>query len=92
MTMTDDLEMIRKAMDELGDAVTGLQVKHRGRIVLLHPTGGDPRGAWATMVDVDAGDDDDDDTELALGYGETVQQALDEAVDQAVELEEQVPR
>jgi hypothetical protein len=80
-------DLIRKAMDELGAAVVGLQVRHRGRIALLHPSkAGDPRGVWAAVVEVDA-DDEEDEGDLALGYGETVAQALDAACDQADNLE-----
>jgi hypothetical protein len=79
-------EAIQKAMDELGEAVTGLQVKHRGRIILLHPAKeGDPRGKWATAALVDCDDEGD---ELVVGYGETITQALDDAATQADELEE----
>ena len=89
--MSETIDMIRKAMEDLGDAVTGLQVRHRGRIVLLQPIkAGDPRGKWAAVVEIDAGAEDEE-GDIALGYGETLAEALDDAVNQADEIENGPP-
>ena len=84
--MSEMIDVIRKAMEDLGDAVTGLQVRHREHVLLLRPARpGDPRGKWAAMAMLEY---DDGETDIAIGYGETARQAMDDAAEQANELAE----
>ena len=84
--MSEATDMIRAAMDEFGDEVTGLQVRHRERVLLLRPARpGDPRGKWAAMAMLEY---DDGETDITIGYGETARQAMDDAAEQANELAE----
>ena len=83
--MSETIDVIRKAMEDLGDAVTGLQVRHRGRVLLLRPARGyDPRGKWAAMAMLEF---EDGETDITIGYGEAIVDALNDAADQADELE-----
>ena len=87
--MSETIDVIRKAMEDLGDAVTGLQVRHRGRVLLLRPArGDDPRGKWAAMAMLEF---EDGETDITIGYGETLAEALDDAVNQADEIENGPP-
>ena len=84
--MSETIDVIRKAMEDLGDAVTGLQVRHRGRVLLLRPARGyDPRGKWAAMAMLEF---EDGETDITIGYGEAIVDALNDAADQADELGE----
>ncbi len=75
-------ERLLKAAAQLGDAVVGLEVSHRGQVVSLRADGAQEGEPWVAVIFID----DEEATDVVLAGGPDPLAALNEAVDEAEDL------